>query len=165
MTTLTPGLARSAKEAIEAGLDGGTAISRTLVAKSTGVPPTSFASASLAMFFVSAEAKTSAGAPWVIWVTRSEDPAKLRVTLVPGCLASKSVASSVNVDFSEAAANTVIEPDRPVDALAPEALGDGLPVVAGEQPASPAAKAPATKTAAMFLRRFLIRCSFPAGFR
>ena len=108
------------------------------------------------MFFVSAEAKTSAGAPWVIWVTRSEDPAKLRVTLVPGFLDSKSLANSVNVDFSEAAANTVIDPDNPVDALAPEPLGEGLSVVVVEQPASPAAKAPATKTAAMFLRRFLI---------
>ena len=62
------------------------------------------------MFLVSAEAKTSAGAPWVICVTRSEEPAKLSVTLVPGFLASKSLASWVNVDFSEAAAKTVTVP-------------------------------------------------------
>ena len=62
------------------------------------------------MFLVSAEAKTSAGAPWVIWVTRSEEPAKLNVTVVPGFVASNCSASSVKVAFSDAAAKTVIAP-------------------------------------------------------
>ena len=59
------------------------------------------------MFLVSAEANTSAGAPCWIWVTRSEEPAKLNVTVVPGWAASNCCPSSVKVDFSEAAANTV----------------------------------------------------------
>src|SRR6478752_1399651 len=110
-TTFTPGLARSAKELIDAGLDGGTAISRTFVAKLAGAPSISSASVSLVMFLVSAEAKTSAGAPWVICVARSEDPAKFSVILVPGFLASKSLAILVKVAFSEAAAKTVAAPE------------------------------------------------------
>src|SRR6478752_2728396 len=99
-TTFTPGFARSAKALIDAGLDGGTAISRTFVAKLTGAPSTSFASVSLVMFLVSADAKTSAGAPWVICVARSEEPAKFSVIVVPGFFASKSLASLEKVDFS-----------------------------------------------------------------
>jgi hypothetical protein len=65
------------------GFPGGVTIVRVLLAKLTGSPVTRPASVALIMFFVSAEAKTSAGAPWVSWVTKSEDPAKLKVTLVP----------------------------------------------------------------------------------
>ena len=63
------------------------------------------------MFLVSAEAKTSAGAPCWIWATRSEDPAKLKVTLTPGWAFSNSAPISVKVFFSDAAAKTVISPD------------------------------------------------------
>ena len=107
------------------------------------------------MFLVSAEAKTSAGAPWVIGVTGSEDPAKLSVTLVPGFLASKSAASWVNVAFRDAAANTVSVPDRwevaaevtlPAGAAEPQAL---------RAPASPTATSAAM--CASFLT-FFIRC-------
>jgi hypothetical protein len=66
MTVLTAALPRSANDLTWAGFPGGTAISSTLVAKLTGSPETSFASVSLAMFLVSAEAKMSAGAPPVI---------------------------------------------------------------------------------------------------
>src|SRR5450830_591728 len=110
ITVLTPALARSAKPATWAGLVGGTAISSVLVAKLTGLPSTIAAAVSLAMFLVSAEAKTSAGAPSVIWLTRSDDPAKLRFTLKPGCLASNLEAISVKLPLSDAAAKTMIEP-------------------------------------------------------
>ena len=82
-TTLTPASARSAKEVISAGLSGGTAISRVLDAKFTGSPFTRLSAVALSMFLVSAEANTSPGAPCCSWVTRSEEPPKLKVTLVP----------------------------------------------------------------------------------
>ena len=64
------------------------------------------------MFFSSADANTSAGAPSAIWVTRSAEPAKFNTTVVAGWASSKSAASSVNVAFNDAAANTVIDPSR-----------------------------------------------------
>jgi len=63
------------------------------------------------MFFGDAEAKTSAGAPEVIWVARPELAPKLNVTFTPGCAASNRLPIAVNASFSEAAANTVIDPD------------------------------------------------------
>ena len=75
------------------------------MAKSSGADEsTRPASVSFVMFFSSAEAKTSAGAPSVICVTRSDDPAKVSSTVVPGWAFSNSSASSVNVVVSEAAA-------------------------------------------------------------
>src|SRR6476661_8687141 len=153
-TTFTPGLARSEKELIDAGLDGGTAISRTFVAKLLAVPSMSFASESLVIFFVSAEAKTSAGAPWLICVTRSEDPAKFSVILVPGFFASKSLASLVKVALREAAAKTVMVPEGLGTSLAePLAAGPGVPEA---QPARLMTRAPATSTAARGLPVVLI---------
>src|SRR5689334_22979211 len=116
-TTVTPGLARSARPVIPAGLPGGTAISSVLDAKLTGAVAVSESPVALAMFFVSAEAKTSAGAPCWSWATRSDDPAKLKVTFVPGCAFSKSSPIWVKVFLREAAANTVISPDGPPDEL------------------------------------------------
>ena len=83
-TTFSPGFARSAKEAMPEGFPGGVTIVRILLAKFTGVPETRFADVALVMLLVSAEANTSAGAPAVSWVTRSEEPAKLNVTVDPG---------------------------------------------------------------------------------
>ena len=103
-TTFVPPLARSWKPEILAGLPGGVAISSVLEAKSCGSVARS---PSLSMFLVSAEAKTSAGAPSSIWATRSEEPPKLVVTFTPGWSFSNSSASSVNVSVSEAAAKTV----------------------------------------------------------
>ena len=59
------------------------------------------------MFLVSAEANTSAGAPCCSWVTRSEEPPKLKVTSVPAWVVSNCWPRVVKVAFSEAAANTV----------------------------------------------------------
>ena len=89
------------------------------------------------MFLVSAEAKTSAGAPWLIWVARSEDPAKLSVTVVPGCAASNSSASAVKGALRDAAAKTVtVLPASPAGAA---------------QPVRPAATAPAASAAAALM--------------
>src|SRR5262245_53494330 len=86
------------------------------------------------MFFVLAEANTSAGAPEVIWVARAELAAKLNVTLVPGWAASNCLPSSVKDSVSDAAANTV---------MSPESDGDGelVPVV-GDVPAAEPVSSP-----------------------
>jgi hypothetical protein len=57
---------------------------------------------------VSADAKTSAGAPLVICVARVFDPAKLYVTVTFGLAASNFVFISPNAAVSEAAPKTLI---------------------------------------------------------
>ena len=92
---------------ILAGFPLGTISVRTLEAKGFGVS-TSFASVALVMFFWSAEAKTSAGAPSFIWSTRVDEPWKLKVTLMFGSLSLRTVSAiSGNALFSEAAAKTL----------------------------------------------------------
>ncbi|BDB42555.1 hypothetical protein IWGMT90018_30010 [Mycobacterium kiyosense] len=92
-------------------MPGAVTMTNVLVANATGSAASSPALATLSICAVSAEAKTSAVAPWVNWVARSEDPAKLNLTSVPGLSALKRVPIWVNALFSEAAANTTI--DRP----------------------------------------------------
>src|SRR5579864_8198105 len=62
------------------------------------------------MFFVDADANTSAGAPLVIWVAKAELAPKLNFTVSPGWAASNCLPSSVKVSFRDDAANTVIIP-------------------------------------------------------
>jgi hypothetical protein len=62
------------------------------------------------MFFVEAEANTSAGAPLLICSARAELAPKLNFTVSPGWAASNCVPSWVNVSFREDAARTVIDP-------------------------------------------------------
>src|SRR6478609_8307611 len=95
---------------------------KVLDAKSTGAPSSSPAAAALSMLRVSAEAKTSAGAPWVNWVTRSEEPAKENSTDVPGLSVLNCSPMAVNVDFSDAAANTTRCP--PCSAVVEEGADD-----------------------------------------
>ncbi len=123
------------------GLPGATAISRVFVAKERGEPSRS-ADPSFAMFASSADANTSAGAPFWIWLTRSLEPANANVTVVPGCAASYRSPSVVKVCWSEAAAKTVIEPVGPPD---DDAEGPVVPGVPGwvEQPTSARTTAPA----------------------
>ncbi len=116
-TTLMPGLVRSRKVLICLGFPGETAIVRVLEAKFTGWPVSSPAADALSMFLVSAEANTSAWAPWVSWVTRSEDPAKENSTDAPGFCLPNSSPIWVKVFFSDAAANTMT--------FTPAALEDG----------------------------------------
>src|SRR5256884_9869392 len=65
------------------------------------------ASVTFFMLAWSAEANTSAGAPLLAWVASADEASKLKVTLLPGCLPSKAVPSSLNDSLSEAAARTV----------------------------------------------------------
>src|SRR5664279_4571173 len=88
------------------------------------------------MFAVSAEANTSAGAPPISCVTRSEEPAKLKVTVEPGFSFSYVSPSSVNVFFSDAAANTVIAPSVPDGDDAAALFGDEAAVVLVEEQAA-----------------------------
>src|SRR3954451_18940700 len=60
--------------------------------------------------FLFADANTSAGAPWVIWVASWSEPAKLKVTLAPPLAAPNCWPIALNASVSEAAANTVSSP-------------------------------------------------------
>src|SRR6478752_520046 len=102
------------------------------------------------MFFVLADANTSAGAPWLICIARPELGPKLNTTLVPGCAASNRWPSFVKASFNEAAANTVTVPEMlDVEAVADvEELAPAVPVDV-EHPTSStpaAARHPALKT-------------------
>ena len=146
--TVTPLFARSASDVTLPGLLGGTAISPELLTKSVGVPATP-ASVTVFMLVGDAEANTSAGAPCVIWVARVELAAKLKVTVVPGCAAWNWVPSVVNEPVSDAAANTVIVPDRagPDDDVDPDGAEDEAPEsdeLPDEHPASRTAASRAT---------------------
>jgi hypothetical protein len=57
-----------------------------------------------------AAAKMSAGAPCTIWVASVALDPKLKVTLLPGFLASKSLPIWLNASVREAAASTVMAP-------------------------------------------------------
>src|SRR5512132_1639071 len=90
------------------------------------------------MVFVLAEAKTSAGAPDVICIASAELAAKLSVTFTPGLALSNCWPSVVNASVSDAAANTVIDPDNDGDAEVGLAALDE-PSSPDPQPASPTA--------------------------
>src|SRR5262245_65708364 len=92
-----------------------------------------------------AAAKTSAGAPSLIWVASAELPAKLNVTLTPGLAASKSLPIWVNDSVSDAAANTVI---WPVTALAGAPAG----AAGGDEAGASVEPQPTRDTAAMAAR-------------
>ena len=152
-TTLTPDRARSLKPVMRAGFPGGTTMVRVLVAKFLASPSTRSSPLSLSMFRVSAEAKTSAGAPCVICVTRSAEPAKLRVTSDPGLAASNFPAMSVKAVLRDAAAKTVTlpaAPDVPPSTVPPWFAGP--PSAAGEQPASASVRTATTPAKARLTR-------------
>ena len=79
VTMTRSGSARSATPVMPFGLPGSTAISSEFGANTSGSPSLPAASVSFVMLCGSAEANTSAGAPSLIWATRSDDPAKLNV--------------------------------------------------------------------------------------
>ena len=99
------------------GLVGGTAISMTFLAKTSGSDAAP-AATTWSMFLALAEANTSAGAPEVIWVARAELAAKLKVTFTPGWAASNCWPSVVKDSVSDAAARTVMSPESEGDAEA-----------------------------------------------
>src|SRR6266508_2467264 len=92
------------------GLPGSTMMASEFVANVCGSSPLLPASVSLSMFFWSADANTSAGAPSLIWPTRSDDAAKLNVTSASGYSDSNASPIAVNESVSDAAANTVMSP-------------------------------------------------------
>ncbi len=107
-TSRTPRFARSANVATGEPLFG-TTIVGTLVTKMTG-------SAALPLsvtFFIWAEsalAKTSAGAPSLIWVESAELAAKLKVTFAFGFFSWNFVPASWKASVSDEAAKTVMSP-------------------------------------------------------
>jgi hypothetical protein len=82
--TLTPALARSAAEAIPAGLSAGTTTVSLLPAKVTTRPSARPASTSFCGLVWSADRKTSAGAPCSICVSSADEESVEMVTVVPG---------------------------------------------------------------------------------
>ena len=82
-----PALARSARPLIPFGLPAATTICSLLEAKFAGWPIALPAATTFCMFGRSADAKTSAGAPLSIEVTRDALPAKLNTTDALACLA------------------------------------------------------------------------------
>src|SRR3954468_7768141 len=104
--TIRCALGRSSRPEIFAGFPFGTTRTGSLRAK-TLASCASFCARSACMCFWSAEAKTSAGAPFSICVRSSWEPVRLKSTLVPGCWASNCLPSSANDSRSEEAAKTV----------------------------------------------------------
>jgi hypothetical protein len=86
-------------------------ICNTLVANTTGSVPFSMAFVSLSMFAVSADANTSAGAPWVICVTSADEASKLKVTFALGLALVNAAPTALKESVSDVAANTVMLPD------------------------------------------------------
>ena len=101
--TFTPLLARSATEAMRFGLPGGVAISTRLATKTVGAAALP-ACTTAVMLPGAAEANTSAGAPWSIWVASVELASKLNVIFVPACAAWNCLPIVLNASVSEAAA-------------------------------------------------------------
>ena len=115
------------------------------------------------MFAASADAKTSPGRPPVSWVTRSEDPAKLNATVVPGFCCWKMVPISVKVAFSEAAAETFSVAPSAGNAGAAELDADEE-LAAWELEAAEVAELDATEPAEVVEKRYWCRnCNRPRG--
>src|SRR5579875_1337694 len=93
------------------GLPAWTAISKRLCAKTRGVVALKPPLTTFSMFAWSAEAKTSAGAPCWIWVTRVGLPAKLNLTFSPGSCVCSWLPILVKASVREAAASTVRVPE------------------------------------------------------
>src|SRR5215471_5394109 len=106
----TPRLARSANVFTFFGLQGLTTIVSRFDANTVGSAVTCPPVTSFCMLAPSAEANTSAGAPPWICCARVDDAAKLKVTVVPLLIFSKSLPIFVKASVSEAAADTVIDP-------------------------------------------------------
>ena len=104
------------------------------MAKITGSVPFSPASVSLSMLAVSAEAKTSAGAPWVICCTSADEASKLKVALASGLASVKASPTAVNDSVSEAAANTVMSPSTAGAVVVAAAVVAAAVVVAAVSP-------------------------------
>ena len=112
--TFTPFFARSLTVVMCAGFAGGVAISITFLTKGVGLAA-SPADTTWSMFLVLADAKTSAGAPWLICSASAELASKLKSTLAPLCAASNCLPNVVKASVSDDAAKTLIVPVMAVD--------------------------------------------------
>src|SRR4029453_13941528 len=101
---------KSFNPVIRPGFPLGTAIWRTLETKFVG---SSAAPTSVTVLIVAglAAAKTSIGAPSSIWVASVALEPKLKITVVPGFVASNCLPMSVKASVNDAAAATVIVSD------------------------------------------------------
>src|SRR3954447_16162084 len=106
-TILTPLRARSAGVLTPAGLAVGTTIASLFPANGTAAPVASPLSTSFVGFDVSADRKTSAGAPCSIWVTSVADESVEIVSVVPGFTASYAVLALSSAPLSDAAPKIV----------------------------------------------------------
>ena len=148
-TTITSGFSRSWRLLIFFGFPGSTAISIWFFANRAGSAVTWPPDFRVSMFFVSADANTSASAPpWICWASVVELPG-LSLISVPGWASWKSFAKAVNAGVSEEAMNTWIEPERPP--LAPPSFE-----------LLPQATSPTASTSANPARVVVVR---PAGMR
>ena len=106
-TMRTPGLARSAGEAMPAGLAVGTTMTRWFVAKSVMGAGARHSSMSAWGFLVSADANTSDGAPCSIWALSALEASKLKVSVEPACWAAQAWPITLNGLVRDAAAKIV----------------------------------------------------------
>jgi hypothetical protein len=81
----------------------GTMIVRRFLAKTTGAADAKPPSTNFCGFVVSAERKTSAGAPCSICVSRADDESVENVIVVPGCAVSYAVLALSRAPLSDAA--------------------------------------------------------------
>src|SRR4029079_191509 len=145
----TPGVARSAGVVMPAGLAVGTITVRLLPAKAVVGPVVRPAVTRASGFLVSADRKTSAGAPFWIWVARAADESVEMVSRMPGTAASYAVFTLARTSLRDAAAK-IVNPAGPAcegaTGVAPDGATDGAalgPLVV------PLVPLQATSTAAM----------------
>jgi hypothetical protein len=114
------------------------------------------------MLLVSADAKTSAGAPCEICCTSADDASKLNVTFASGFAAVNEAPTSLKAAVSDAAAKTVMSPETgavvdagtEVDAVESEAEADDA---ADDPLSSPQAAARSPKRPRRRTRRYRLR--------
>ncbi len=123
------------------------------MAKITGSVPFSPGSVSLSMLAVSAEAKTSAGAPSMICCTSADEASKLNVALASGLASVKASPTAVNDSVSEAAANTVMSPSTAVAVVVAAAVVAAAVVAAAVVAAAVVAEDPSSSSPQAAARR------------
>src|SRR6201995_5047596 len=115
--TRRSGLARSANDRVCFGSPGAVTITSVFDAKLIGSLLVRSALTTVSIWALSAEANTSALAPWLSLFASSDEVAKLKSIAAPGLSVWNFPASRVNAGLSKVAANTTIEWVDDVDAV------------------------------------------------
>ena len=147
------GFARSRRLSIFAGLSLGTMMISRFSTKISGLPATRSSFTAVFISSLAAEAKTSAGAPRWIWVSRVELDSKLCFTVALSFCSSKVSPSSPNASIKDEAAS-MVSVFPPFSLSAASLLFDPCP-----QPVSPADASTEIKAAARrrrWTRRFML---------